>query len=215
MARIEKAESGCWLWRGWRNHLGYGEMTVQGKGWRAHRLSFTLFKGKIPPGIDICHTCDNPPCVNPDHLWLGDQKANSRDIVVKGRNHGLNKTECGRGHPYAIFGRRHPRLGWRTCTICERGRQRTYLGWPEALAYEVPKQKLGYRPKSIAGDIQPKPLRGVIQNCKHGHPLSGGNLYVTPDGRRQCKKCRHLAVVRAGERQRQQFRDTPEHSNDR
>jgi hypothetical protein len=65
---------------------GYGKLCRNG---RAHRISYEVHKGKIPNGMMVCHTCDNPSCVNPEHLWVGTCKQNIRDSVKKKRfNHG-------------------------------------------------------------------------------------------------------------------------------
>lgn len=83
-------ESGCWLWLGAANPAGYGKMGVTISPYKykyidAHRISYTLHKGEIPEGLQVLHECDNPSCVNPDHLFLGTQKENLEDRDKKGR----------------------------------------------------------------------------------------------------------------------------------
>jgi hypothetical protein len=81
-SRIKRGP-GCWEWQ--RGRKGYGQVWLEGKKWYAHRLAYTLCRGEIPPGKSICHTCDNPRCVRPSHLWLGSQTDNMRDMGRKGR----------------------------------------------------------------------------------------------------------------------------------
>jgi len=78
-----KLDNGCWEWKA--KHQRYGNIRVDGKITRAHRFSYSFFKGEIPKEINVCHKCDNPYCVNPDHLFLGTQKDNHNDMVAKGR----------------------------------------------------------------------------------------------------------------------------------
>lgn len=78
--------TGCWIWTAGINKAGYGIFAVNRKSQLAHRISYILYKGKIPLGKFVCHSCDNPTCVNPDHLWLGTAKDNAVDRMVKGRN---------------------------------------------------------------------------------------------------------------------------------
>ena len=85
---------GCWIWDGCLNPDGYGNVIYKGKIQRAHRVMYELIKGKIPAGIFVLHKCDQPSCVNPDHLFLGTQKDNMADCVIKGRIAGGSK--CGR-----------------------------------------------------------------------------------------------------------------------
>ena len=75
----------CWIWRGSNRGKGYGNIWANRLSKVATRVSWELFKGVIPNGLLVCHTCDNPPCVNPDHLFLGTQQDNMNDKVKKGR----------------------------------------------------------------------------------------------------------------------------------
>lgn len=86
-ARVVKGD-GCWVWTGARNAQGYGRMTAGSRGagyLRAHRVSWELANGPVPKGLWVLHRCDNPPCVNPAHLWLGTRLDNMRDCSAKGR----------------------------------------------------------------------------------------------------------------------------------
>lgn len=77
-------EAGCWIWIGSLRH-GYGAMHVNGYSHGAHRVSWEMHKGSIPPKSYVLHKCDTPACVNPDHLFLGDQFDNMADMKRKGR----------------------------------------------------------------------------------------------------------------------------------
>jgi hypothetical protein len=78
----------CWIWTGPTRGAGYGDYRISQKHFRAHRLSWLIFKGDIKKNICVCHKCDNRLCVNPKHLWLGTQKQNLKDASVKGRLNG-------------------------------------------------------------------------------------------------------------------------------
>jgi hypothetical protein len=77
--------SGCWNWRKATTSRGYGTFTYRSKKERANRVSYLVFKGFIPEGIFVCHTCDNPSCVNPDHLYLGTHQQNVDDKLKRNR----------------------------------------------------------------------------------------------------------------------------------
>ncbi len=80
----------CWEWTGAHSFGGYGQMSVPGpppqRPVRAHRISYELANGPIPDGMCVLHHCDNPPCVRPDHLFLGTLRDNSQDMSSKGRS---------------------------------------------------------------------------------------------------------------------------------
>lgn len=87
LAYVDKQKS-CWIWTGAINNKGYGKLSFNGnKSAIASRVSYELFKGPIEDGKFICHTCDVPSCVNPDHLWIGSHVENMIDMVQKGRQH--------------------------------------------------------------------------------------------------------------------------------
>lgn len=118
----------CWVWHG-ANVRGYGQFWFRGKKARASRASWSIHFGEIKNGLWVLHKCDNPPCVNPKHLFLGTRSDNMLDCFKKGRkvNAGWsNKTHCIHGHPFSFENTfittrecNGQRLGRRVCRICQ------------------------------------------------------------------------------------------------
>ena len=89
----------CWEWTAAFNNIGYGMFRwATNKMRSAHRASYELFNGPIPEGMIVCHSCDNPKCVNPKHLWAGTHRDNYNDMMAKGRN---NYIKVGGNQPKA------------------------------------------------------------------------------------------------------------------
>ena len=97
-------ETGCWEWSGCRDKRGYGVAKRNKITTRiAHRLSFSVFVKEIPKGLFVCHHCDNPRCINPEHLFVGTHQGNMADMARKGR--ARNMALLGMPNPW--LGRRH------------------------------------------------------------------------------------------------------------
>ena len=80
-----KGDDECWEWIGYSGGLDYGQIQFNKVNYYAHRLAYIIAYGEIPEGLYICHTCDNPPCVNKKHLFAGTCTDNARDMIKKGR----------------------------------------------------------------------------------------------------------------------------------
>lgn len=120
MANVIKNDSGCWVWSGQRKYNGYGMFYCLVKKHLAHRISWIINNGIIPDGLCVLHHCDNPPCVNPAHLFLGTQQDNSDDMGSKGRRRALrgeDRPQCKLTKEDVMKIRERRRLGERIVSI--------------------------------------------------------------------------------------------------
>lgn len=125
-----KGEHECWEWIGNRYVKGYGRFATGGRQYRANRFAYEIAVGQIPDGLWVLHHCDNPPCCNPNHLFLGVHADNMADRHAKGRHFNTRKNACLRGHPFSeenTIWKPHPfRHGEskRECRICKKMRNK-------------------------------------------------------------------------------------------
>jgi hypothetical protein len=130
-AKVDRAgPEECWGWRAGRQRYGYGSFwTGRTIGMdKAHRVAYELAVGPIPAGLEILHDCDNPPCVNPNHLRVGTHAENMEDARTKGRlkpppPRWRRETHCKRGHEFTDANVYHSSHGYRQCRECVRVRR--------------------------------------------------------------------------------------------
>ncbi len=130
LSKINKINDGCWLWTGatrGSNGFMYGMFHLKNEIHSAHRFSWMLWKGKLAKTEErelcVCHKCDNPLCVNPEHLYIGTHKQNMQDKAVKSRYLDKMKKECKRGHEYTVKNTYISKQGLRHCRECHRIRE--------------------------------------------------------------------------------------------
>jgi HNH endonuclease len=102
---ISGGPDACWEWKAVARCMGYGVLQLDGKAQFAHRIAWILSNGAIPDGLCVLHKCDNRPCVNPRHLWLGTRSENTLDMFAKGRQN----PPKGDRHPSRLYPEKRPR----------------------------------------------------------------------------------------------------------
>lgn len=173
-------DDGCWEWIGSHNKLGYGVLRINGKYVRAHRVSLVLSGVQIPAGMVVCHRCDRPSCVRPDHLSIGTQKDNMVDAAGKMR---------------LASGERHCGTTLRSSDVVT---IRTLYASGESSASIASRYKISKREAwriargerwVNAGGVRTDIPHRKRQRCRRGHLLEPSNCDVW-NGQRRCSTCR-------------------------
>ena len=125
-AAATRQPNGCLEWDRARHADGYGHFYLDGRIQLAHRAAWIIANGPIPDDMNVCHRCDNPPCIDPAHLFLGTQSDNVADMVAKGRHMNNRRTHCKRGHEFTEENTRIDDRGNRNCRTCTAEYQRAY-----------------------------------------------------------------------------------------
>jgi len=144
--------TGCWEWNDCRDKAGYGRMTYNGFTDCVHRFAFQAHIGPIPADLIVCHKCDNPPCCNPAHLFLGTHLTNAQDKVAKRRHPKHSATTCARGHEWTPqttkFGKQKNGSLRRRCLLCSRENSAKQYANPEYRAKRAAYHRMRNRSRS-------------------------------------------------------------------
>jgi len=163
--RIQITHSGCWLWTKSTTKGGYGQFRRDGKQHYAHIAMYELMRGRVPPGLELDHTCRTRRCCNPDHL----DPVPHRENVLRGMSpsaRSARAAHCVNGHKFTAENTIHIQ-GGRRCRQCVRERNRKY----------------GIARYGVRGNAQARKT-----HCPRGHPYDDLNTY-RHNGRRQCREC--------------------------
>lgn len=183
---IFEPNSGCLLWSKAPYKGGHGVIGVGRDIYFTHRISFFLHNNYIVDDLCVCHKCDTPECINPDHLELGSHKKNSEDMVKRLRHYTHKNNSCRRGHEFTKenttyqFNSRMNK-NQRLCKSCMiDARQRLKDRKPIKEPYK-------------------KPFKDF---CKNGHAYCGDNLRILKNGKRVCLSCRIIANIKRKEKRK-------------
>lgn len=186
----------CWEWTAGRwPGQEYGRIKFYGRDERAHRIAWELEHGPIPEGMFVCHRCDNPPCCNPAHLFLGTPADNMADMARKGRSLHSHRNPRSRLTADQVDEvRRLYAAG--TITQAVLGKQ---FGVSQPAISAVVRQQVwdrGAKHPPIKVGKGGGPPRRLKTHCGRGHPLTGDNVIQATARGRRCRACARLTAKR-------------------
>ena len=173
--------SGCWLWGAGTNHRGYGTFHFGSRNTLTHRVSFAWFISDVPDKLHVLHRCDTPACINPQHLFLGDDTANCRDCAAKGRRGDRRGEDSARAQiteamvvaiagdlrPYADIAAEHG-VTIPNITAIKNGRS-----WQHVDCVRVPRGRGTKLSSAVIAAILSDPRTSLVVGPEHGiHPSS-------------------------------------------
>lgn len=177
--------TGCWLWGAATKLAGYGMLGLNGRGLLAHRVMFEAANGFLP--VMVCHRCDNPPCVNPEHLFAGDAAANHADMVKKRRHpHGATMYMAIRTDEEVLSILRLKNTGVTQYQVAERYNtdqsvvSQIWLGCVWKHLQDDP---------AVAAKVAEPVRRARPKACRRGHVFTPATTRLRPNGTRNCKVC--------------------------
>jgi hypothetical protein len=181
--------SDCWEWQGWRHPFGHGQI---GRGRRIEGLAYThvvaweVTNGPVPDGMYVCHQCDNPPCVNPAHLFLGTAADNIRDMVRK-RRHSFGEAHASKLTEDDVLAirRRIAKGETQQCVADSFGISRSMVG----KISRFNRWKLSESDPATTEILLSRPARGEQTHCRNGHSYETAGFYMSKNGARLCKAC--------------------------
>lgn len=191
MRKVSKSEDGCWEWAAAMKGGGYGAFFLDGKLRGAHRASLMLFRGMdIDTTLDAMHSCDNPGCVNPEHISYGTRSDNMQDASAKGR---IVRVQDWRGelNPKAKLSAAQSK---EIVEMVRAGASRADAAKAHGVTAVRVSQLLlaaGY-PSEISATAAAAKARRALTHCKRGHLLAGANLRINSGGGRVCKECSRI-----------------------
>jgi hypothetical protein len=185
----------CWEWQGWRHPAGHGQI---GRGRRSDGLAYThvvaweVTNGPVPAGINVCHHCDNPPCVNPRHLFLGTQADNTHDMIGK-RRHSFGEAHASKLTEAEVIEVRQLLAGGLTqeAVAAQYGVSRSMVG----LISRFQRWRLTDPDPELKVALLRRVRTGEHEVCSKGHVFAEVGFYQNANGR-LCKACHKIRMQR-------------------